>query len=169
MNELIIDRVNKILSHIEGVRNNCEKLGKKLIDLGSVQLGLRLIANGLIHDNSKFSATEWDNLDHFTGVKEDGDRVKLDLAISQRNRTNPHHPECWPGGIVYMPDVYLAEMVCDWASRSAEFGTSLHDWIDGGAMERFGYKKNDKTYKKINYFVGLLLDKPFRQKKCKPE
>ena len=51
-----------------------------------------------------------------------------------------------------MPDVYLAEMVCDWASRSAEFGTSLHDWIDGGAMERFGYKKNDKTYKKINSF-----------------
>jgi hypothetical protein len=157
-----IERIDKICRHISNVQENCLVLGKKLIEAGEADLGRKLIANGFIHDNSKFYATEWENLDHYTGVKEQGDRTKLDLAIAQHNLSNPHHPEYW-NGIKNMPRLFVAEMVADWAARASEFGTSLHDWINGGAMKRFAFSKRDKIYREIMHFVNLLVDKPFKQ------
>lgn len=159
MNE--VERIEKIASHIDNVRKNGLIIAKKLIELGQVELGRHLVAEVHRHDVSKFFATEWTNLDHY--VSEDKvDKDKLSLAVQQHNTSNPHHPEYWDG-IANMPRVYLAEMVCDWAARASEFGTSLHDWITGGAMKRYSFKKNSKVYKDIMFFVNLLVDKPFKQ------
>jgi hypothetical protein len=158
MSDLV--KIDKILRHILNVQENCILLGKRLIEKGEADMGRQLIANGLIHDNSKFYATEWENLDHYEGVKE-GDKVKLELAVSQHNLTNLHHPEAWQG-IKNMPRVFLAELACDWCARASEFGTSVHDWINGGAMKRFKFSKRDKVYREIMAFVNLLLDKPFK-------
>lgn len=156
-----IDRIDKIARHITNVQENCVVLGKKLIGLGEIELGRQLIANGFIHDNSKFYGVEWEHLDHYTGG-ETVDKDKLEIAVKNHNHTNKHHPEAW-GGIKNMPRLYIAEMVCDWAARSAEFGSSVHDWISGGAMKRFEFNKNTKVYKEIMFFVNLLVDKPFKQ------
>jgi hypothetical protein len=153
MNE--IDKLDIILRHINSVQENCTLLGKRLIDRGEFDLGVILIANGQIHDNSKFCGVEWDHL--FPGDPQ------LGIAVSQHNRTNRHHPEHW-GGIDKMPRVFLAECVCDWKTRSSEFGSSLHAWIDGDAAKRFIYTKNDEVYERIMYFANLLCDKPFAQK-----
>lgn len=152
-----LTKVDVILRHVENVRDNCFILGKKLIEKGETEMGKRLIANGLVHDNSKFFGAEWDFLSCRASQK-------LDIAISQHNRTNSHHPEFW-GGIEAMPRIALAEMVADWAARSSEFGTSLREWVEEGALHRYGYKKNGKVYKEIMDFVDLLCDKPFKQKK----
>ena len=155
------DRLDKVIRHIENVQNACRLLGEKLIEKGDVQLGRLLIANGYIHDNSKFHGVEWDYLD------EDNDE-RQKIAISHHNRTNPHHPEYW-GGIKLMPPLFIAEMVCDWKARANEFGTSLVDWIIGDAAKRYKYTKDDEIYKAIKYFAEMLCDKPFKQLKLEEE
>lgn len=158
-----IDKIDMIARHIRNVQDNCLTLGKKMIVLGHVDIGRKLIANGFIHDNSKFYATEFENLDHYTGLDSTPERkLKLQLAVSQHNQSNPHHPEYW-GKIQDMPSVYLAECVCDWKSRAEEFGTSLMDWVNGGAMKRFKFTKEETVYIEIVKYSELLCDKPFIQ------
>ncbi|NBQ70994.1 MAG: hypothetical protein EBU46_20045, partial [Nitrosomonadaceae bacterium] len=137
-------------------------MGTKMIESGKPHQGRMLIANSLIHDNSKFFGVEWDNLDPSIDISAEPNRkLKLNLAVQQHNRTNPHHPEYWPGGINGMPALYLAEMVCDWWARSIEFGTSLHDWIDVGAAERFRYTKGSDLHKQLVELAAMICDKPF--------
>ena len=144
-----IDKVETILRHIVNVQQNCELLGKRLMERGEFELGKTLIANSLIHDNSKFFGIEFENLFNVN------DPSKLEDAILHHSSTNPHHPEYW-SGIENMPKIYLAEMIADWKARTSEFGTSLQEWIDNDAAIKFNYKKGDKTYKRIMYFVNLM-------------
>lgn len=151
-----IDKIHNIVRHIKHVQESCFLLGERLIGQGEFELGKNLIANGLVHDYSKFFGIEWDHM--FTG---NPDTTSLKLAVSQHNRTNKHHPEYW-GGIHKVPRIYLAELVCDWKARSNEFGSSLVEWIESEAMKRFGFTKADAVYKEIMEFVDLLCDKPFK-------
>lgn len=157
-----LEKIRAIARHIRNVEDNCLLLGEKLIDLGEIDLGHRLIANGFVHDASKFHGIEFENLTISQPSQEEGAKLKLRMAVSHHNRTNPHHPEYWMG-IDNMPDLYLAEMVCDWKARSEEFGTSLRDWIDNDATKRFDFEKDGKTYKQIMRFVDLICVKPFEQ------
>lgn len=61
-----------------------------------------------------------------------------------------------------MPEVNLAEMVCDWKARANEFGTDLREWIDKCATKKFKFNKKDEVYSKIERFLNLLLEKPFK-------
>lgn len=151
----INDKIDDIIRHINHVKDNCLLLGERLIDLGKKDMGRLLIANGFIHDNSKFYGVEWDYLNN-----EADDPELLKIAVSQHNRTNPHHPEYW-GGIELMPGLYIAEMVCDWKARSNEFGTSLQDWICNDAAERFDYAIDSDVCRRIAYYAEILCDKPF--------
>jgi hypothetical protein len=84
------------------------------------------------------------------------------MAVFHHAKTNSHHPEYW-GHISLMPEVSLAECVCDWKARSEEFGTSLRDWIDVDATKRFDFEKDSKIYKQIMRFVDMICAKPFEQ------
>lgn len=159
--ELVLAKIEFIARHIRNVEDNCLILGKKLIERGEVELGHKLIANGYIHDVSKFHGIEFEYLSITTTNGEEDKKLKLKLAVHHHNTTNPHHPEYWAGGIKEMPDVYVAEMVADWKARSEEFGTSLRDWIDEQATKRFGFSKEDKVYKEIMEYVNLLCQTPF--------
>ncbi len=149
------NKIDDIIRHIDNVKDNCMLLGERLINNGRTDIGRLLVANGFIHDNSKFYGVEWDYLSDQTD-----DPELLRVAISQHNRTNPHHPEYW-GRIELMPALYIAEMVCDWKGRSGEFGTSLQDWIEEGAAVKFGYTKDSEIFRKIIYYSEMLCDKPF--------
>jgi hypothetical protein len=156
-----MEKIRGISRHIRNVEDNCLILGEKLIERGEIDLGHKLIANGFVHDASKFSGIEWDHMAPGQPTVEEGAKLKLKLAVQHHNRTNPHHPEAWAEGIHGMPNVYLCEMVCDWKSRSQEFGTDLRTWIDEQATKRFGFTKDDKVYEEIMDFVDLLCSKPF--------
>ena len=153
----INDKIADIIRHISHVKDNCLLLGERLINTGKRDMGRLLIANGFIHDNSKFYGVEWDYLNDETNNPE-----LLKIAVSQHSRTNPHHPEYW-GGIELMPSLYIAEMVCDWKARSNEFGTSLQDWIAEDGATRFGYSIDSEIYRKIVFYAEILCDKPFRK------
>ena len=153
--------LDEITRHIKNVQENCVVLGRKLIEQDKAFLGRQLIHNGFTHDTSKFIGREWDYM-RFGGVKKmtKEQALGLKISISDHQRSNPHHPEYW-GSIQGMPDVYLAEWVCDCAARSAEFGTAIREWIDTEATAKYDFKVDDETYVKIIYYVNLLLNTPF--------
>lgn len=148
-----LEKIQAVLEHIQNVQRNCYKLGLKLIKQGRVEFGRVLILNGQVHDNSKLTGIEWEHLFN-------GDPL-LPEVIKHHASTNQHHPEFW-GGIQHMPEVFLAEMVCDCASRSAEFGTDLRKWFEEKATAKYGFKMDDNVGKTISGYINLLLSPSFK-------
>lgn len=146
------DKIEAVLSHIQNVQRNCYKLGLKLIKNGEIELGRILIANGQIHDNSKFKGIEFEHLFNGSPILSD--------VVKHHSSTNPHHPEFW-GKIQSVPEVYLAEMVCDCAARSSEFGSDLRKWFEETATKKYEFSMDDEVGKKITKFADMLLEKPF--------
>jgi hypothetical protein len=141
---------------IELVREAGLLLGKRLMRQGEQEFGRLLIARVFVHDATKFYGAEWKYLHAGKDVPPD----KLELAVAQHRESNEHHPEYW-GGIHRMPDIAVAEMVCDWYARAQEFGTGLRDWIRGHAIDRFQIDKGSQQYQWIMKFVDLLLEDHF--------
>lgn len=156
--EIYSERLGILRRHIEHVQESAYLMAERIVKGGGDEfLAHELITNIQAHDQSKFRGIEWKYL--HDDVKETEPEL-FKLAWEQHVWTNPHHPEYW-AGIEHMPDVYVAEMVCDWKSRSNEFGTDLRSWIKDSATKRFGFPTSGKVYKKIKRFVDFLLDKPF--------
>lgn len=149
-----IKKIQIVLEHIKHVQENTQRLGYKLIEIGENKLGRDLIANGLIHDNSKLKGIEFDVL--FSNSE------LLKEAVNHHSSINPHHPEFW-GSIHKMPDLYLAEMVCDCKARSSEFGTDIRNWFESEAALKYGYNTNDVVYDTIMKYLNLLVYKPFKK------
>lgn len=152
---IVLKKITAIKRHIKNVQDNAEILGTKLIERGDVALGINLIANSMIHDNSKFFGLEFDHM--FPGEKED----LLNLAIDQHRRTNRHHAEFW-AGLENMPKIYLAELICDLKARSEEFGTDLKAYISGPFTEKCKLSPNSRVSKNIKDFLNLLLEPAFK-------
>ncbi len=148
--------LDNLVRHIELVREATLLLGKRLITQGRHELGRILIAQGFIHDASKFHGIEWDYLHAGRDVSKDA----LELAIKQHTRTNSHHPEYW-GKISDMPESFVAEMVCDWYARAMEFGTDLRAWIKNTAISKYDIDINGLQYRWIVNFVDMLLENYF--------
>ena len=158
MGDIENKRLDALIRHIDNVKDRCLLLGERLISRGEDELGRHLVANGYIHDHSKFSGIEWLYLHQDI---HDKDPDKFLLAASQHVSTNKHHPEYW-GSIHEMPRIYTAEMVADWASRSAEFGNDLRSWCRDKATTKYKMTVQSKTYKEIKDLVDILLDPAFK-------
>jgi len=150
-------RRKALLRHKTHVQQSCELLGEQLISKDEKDLGHRLIANGWVHDNSKFHGIEWLYL--YDDVKEISPEM-FKLAVIQHRLGNLHHPEYW-NGIANMPRLYLAEFVCDIHARASEFGTDVRDWVKSEAAKKFDFTVQSRVYKDVKYFLDLLLASPF--------
>ncbi|MGL4442150.1 MAG: DUF5662 family protein, partial [Alsobacter sp.] len=75
-------------------------------------------------------------------------------------RTNSHHPEYW-GGVANMPEIAVAEMVCDWYARAQEFGTGLRDWITQQAVDRYAIQIDSEQFAWIQKFTAMLTESQF--------
>jgi hypothetical protein len=146
-------RLEKVLIHIQNVQRISQRLGILLMKEGEQELGKNLIANAQLHDNSKLRGIEFDHL--FAGDE------LLSVTVSHHQKTNPHHPEYW-GGIQNMPEVFFAEMVCDWAARGGEFGSNVREWITNSATEKYNFEMTDTVGIQVNRFLDLILEKPFK-------
>jgi hypothetical protein len=151
------EHLENLIRHIDLVRGACLLLGRRLIARGQAEFGRILIARGFLHDSSKFFGIEWEYLHAGRDVPEEA----LRLAIRQHTLTNPHHPEYW-GGFAHMPEISVAEMVCDWFARSQEFGTDLRNWIETVAVPRFGMDRASERYRWVRQYVELLLEPPLQ-------
>lgn len=150
------EKLEVLIRHIDEVQKNCKLLGDRLVseDKASFEFAKKLIANSYLHDNSKFSTLEWK---HLTNADEDDEM--LNVVIEEHGSRNFHHPEYWFDGIKGMPEIYLAECVVDWFTRSNEMGTDFFDWINRIAANRWKFTKRDKIYRKIMKFANLLVTK----------
>jgi hypothetical protein len=151
------EHLDNLTRHIDLVREATTLLGKKLIKIGRADFGRLLIARGYVHDAGKFYGIQWD----YMHAGKDVSKEKLALAVHEHQRTEEHHPEFWGEGITGMPEIAVAEMVCDWYARSQEFGSSLRDWIENTAVEKWNIDKSSQHYKWITQFVDLLLENTF--------
>lgn len=147
-----ISKIELVFNHIQNVQKNCYRLGIKLMKKGDIELGRNLIANGQIHDNSKFKGIEFEHLFYSDPL--------LPEVVKHHQSVNPHHPEYW-GSIKDMPRVYVAEMVCDWFARSNEFGTGIREWVDLVALKKFSFSPEDPVYGEIQEMLDLLLEQSF--------
>lgn len=150
--EQSLHKMDLVMNHIKTVQRLTYKLGIHLIKKGDIEFGKILISNGQIHDNSKLKGIEFDHLFY-------GDPL-LPEVIRHHQAINPHHPEYW-GSIHKMPEVYVAEMVCDWLARSQEFGTNIREWIDTNALTKFCFTKEDIVYCNIQKYLDILLNPKF--------
>jgi hypothetical protein len=148
----------KILKHKNNVLQNCLELGKQVKRLEifngeSDRFARQLIMRGYIHDLSKLDGIEWFYLHR-------GEEF-LHLAHEHHVRTNDHHPEFWAGGMKEMPEIAVAEWVCDIKARSSEFGTDLRDWVRNTALDKYDISSKGKAYKTIKKYLDILLEEPF--------
>lgn len=150
------DHLDNLVRHIDLVREACLLMGKRLMESGRIEFGRLLIAAGFQHDVSKFFGIEW----NYLHAGRDIPKEQLELAIKQHTQTNSHHPEYW-GGVGSMPEIAVAEMVCDWYARSQEFGTCLRDWITENAIDKFKIDLESEQYAWIVRFVNILLEDQF--------
>jgi hypothetical protein len=150
------EHLDNLVRHIELVQEAGLLLGKRLMRRGEEDFGRRLIARVFVHDASKFHGVEWKYLHAGRDVPPD----KMEVAAAHHRETNPHHPEYW-GGLHSMPEIAVAEMVCDWYARAQEFGTGLRDWIGGPAADRFRIDPDSPQFRWIQKFVDLLLEDQF--------
>jgi hypothetical protein len=151
-------KVDKLMRHISNVQESCLLLGKKLIEKGEIEFGIRLIALGQIHDASKWQGIEY----NYLIIPPSNSNGSLALTIKHHQKTNRHHIEYW-GDASEMPRLYVAEMCCDLHARATEFGTNVWDYIKEDFMPKYNIPKNGKMYKLIKEFLDLLLDKPFQK------
>jgi len=151
-------RRNSILRHIEGVIENCNILAEKLIEANQEDLAHKLIANSLIHDNSKFFGIEWSFLHReFKETKPE----LFEAAVKEHRSKNPHHIEYW-GNIKEVPTIYLIELVADITARANEFGQDIRVYLKDTFADKYGITTNCAVYREILRYVNLLLDKPFK-------
>ena len=77
------EKIDAIVRHKDNVLKNAIFMGENLMKLGGQweSMGVMLIANGYIHDYSKFFGIEFEQL--FSG---NTDKDKMSMAISQHNK-----------------------------------------------------------------------------------
>lgn len=143
--------------HKNLVKDATDLLGTRLIEIGEIDLGIKLISLGWEHDLSKYDHFE---MEYLIEPLDNTDKETLKLAIKKHQACNRHHVDFW-SDIENMPRIFIAELVCDLFARSAEFGTNLRDYIKDTFMPKHKINPQGKVYKTIKEFVDLLLDKPF--------
>ena len=128
----------KIQTHRKWVRHYC--------------FALRLYKQGLFHDLSKYSPTEfWESVKYYQGTDSPINASKkangYSMAWFHHRGRNPHHYEFWQddfdhgGYSLLMPYKYFAEMVCDYLAA----GRAYMDKNFTFAAEEEWWKKKDKN------------------------
>lgn len=152
-----LKKLSKLREHIDNVINGAWRIAQKCIENGDEEFARNLMANAYAHDQSKFRGFEWDMI----GCAETDDKDMRLLAIRSHQKVNKHHPEYW-NGVDNMPEIDLAEMVCDTYARSVEMGTNLREWWKNCGIEKYGIPKNGKSWKLIKKYIDMILDEEFK-------
>lgn len=155
--EITLKKVEIIQRHKQKIIENCEIIGKKLIEAGEILLGIRLISNSYVHDNSKF-----DSPLQFNYLFQTENKEMLKLAVEEHSSTENHHANFYED-VNSIPACKIAEIIADLAARSAEQGTSLKDYLEDIYYPKYNIKQNSRMDKYIRKFVNLLLEEKFKK------
>lgn len=154
--------MNKFLRHFNTITKHKLVVGYYCIKCGQTK-------RGLLHDNSKYSLTEFkSSAKYFQGNSSPIDAEKAAIGYSfawqHHKGHNPHHWEYWIDNVgtkkntpIRMPYNYLIEMLCDWIGAGKVY--SKEKWNQAEPYNFFMTKESnmilDKETKKV---VILLLE-----------
>lgn len=149
------EKLSSLIRHIKLVEDNCNIISRKMMDINP-SFAIALSQRGRLHDISKFDPLEFDHLWH--GEK------NFDVALLHHHCHNSHHPEHFRNGIWGMGELDFVEMICDCTARAQEFGTDVRIWFfdETKAPKKYGYIGDDEIYTKLEYYLNMLLNKPFK-------
>lgn len=125
----------KVIPHKIAVGVAFVEIRDKLREFG-IDVG-RLAELITYHDLSKFSEEEaWGYAKYKFGQPNTKEAENaFDRAWHHHKMNNPHHPEYWlnPGKDgsckpLEIPDIYLAEMICDWIGAGKSYGNPFESW-----------------------------------------
>ena len=143
-----------------------------LVRGGCFRVGL--IWQGLTHDLSKYSATEfWNGANYYQGTRSPNNAEREDKGFSEawmhHKGRNRHHYEYWTDmslqtrnyESVPMPRKYLVEMVMD--RRAACMTYQGKDYTDGSAFAYFDKSRekslmHPQTRQELDYLLTMLRD-----------
>jgi hypothetical protein len=157
--------------HVRSVQDYCCKLAPS-VDFGN-QLVANSFRHDLSKavDSELFSA--YVDLAWINKLKKCGEEVSVELSVLNRITeagfkhisSEMHHPEFWIDAgpkekieilkhnkkndaliCCYMPNLYLAEMVCDWCAVSSEIGNSPIDWAHENIGKRWAFSKEQAEF-----------------------
>ena len=132
-----------------------------LYENGQQEEAKELLRRACVHDNSKIRSDEFNCLTQmscdkrsFTNSKSslsDADKALIELHWQH----NSHHPEHYEN-YDDMSEMDVIEMVCDWFSRSCQYGTSLLEFFESRHETRFHF--SDALYQKIKAYCELIIE-----------
>ncbi len=152
----VFDHLRTVNRHRSLVRRYCYKLG--------------LVWQGLTHDLSKYSPTEfWRGARYYQGYRSPNDQERLSTGVSRawlhHKGRNRHHFEYWidycldENGKVYMggckmPKKYVGEMFCDRIAACRVYqGDKYTD------ASPYDYFQRSKSHAWINAETSALIDR----------
>lgn len=148
--------VDYIEEHIANVKTAFQEYGDRLCQELNISK-FELEKNIYKHDMSKFSDEEFDAYRNyfFPCSNEEKDEEIFDLAWKHHYEHNPHHPQYWrkDNYIMDMPNIYIAEMLCDWEAMSMKFHDNTYEYY---MKERDIKPFSEKTKKTLDRVIEIF-------------
>src|SRR5574344_2135778 len=167
------DYINEHINNVKRAFNELESTLDKLNEEKILNFDKdELVRNIKDHDHSKFSDYEFNGYRQWFYPVNGADRYKnlYDKAWNHHTEVNPHHPEHWVVHdpmknnnvvtIMEMPDVYLAELICDWQAMSYKFNNNpLEYYKKEGYKLPFSPETKLKLVNILNYIYSKKENK----------
>ena len=160
MSNISINQVKDTITHKKIVLDAGFKIAEYFFENNQTELGIKILQRVAVHDNSKFSKKELENLSEIYKSDECFKNAKYTLSEKERNnielhwKHNTHHPEHFED-IEDMSKVDIVEMVCDWYARSVQYETDLLEFINTRQTTRFNFPEH--IWEEILYYANILL------------
>lgn len=155
------DYARYINDHINNIKIATQKYGEKLCKALDINMD-ELLKNINTHDVSKWSDDEFEGYRQFFypvpgSIKS---KEEFNKAWLHHQNTNKHHPEYWimrddkDIKLLDMPNIYIAEMLLDWAAMGIRYGGSAYEYYN-----KEGHKKlfSDNTRKKVEEVINVMI------------
>lgn len=163
-----LKQLDDIITHKELVSKVTAQFVKYLFNNGQDQLALDLMKRSFKHDISKLENDEFYGMAEFAddkkALKDSKSKIGEDKqkAINLHWNRNEHHPEYWVD-VLQMTDLDIMELVCDWYSRSLQFGTYMPDFLKDRQENRFHFPQ--EIYDKILEYYYMASGEKNKDKK----
>lgn len=161
MDDRYLFLINDLIEHKKLILDCSKVMSNYLYLNGEQELSKKIIERAIIHDNSKLDDNELKNFLELK-IKEKAFKNAKSLLndyekekISVHWKKNRHHPEYF-NNIEDMQEIDIIEMVCDWFSRSLQYGTDIIEFAETRQKNRF--KFSEDMYKKIIKYCNILKD-----------
>ena len=127
-----------------------------------------LYKQGLLHDMSKYSPTEfWAGVKYYQGTRSPNDAEREDKGVSyawlHHKGRNKHHHEYWydyetTDEVPVIPYKYTVEMICDQLAAGITYNGK--NWRKDTQLK---YWRNVENRRKINPRIANMLDEVYVQ------